>query len=150
MKATVLDKLVEQARRVRDDAAGAAAAAVREVDQAQRTFDLLTGYLSEHLQRAPFDKSVSPALLPVREGFTRKLDLAITEQTRQRDGLRQTADARQLELVERQRRLLAYETLMERRAAARQKTQHRADQRNTDELAAQVTRARKGAVRRDS
>lgn len=150
MKTRILDKLIDQARRVRDDAAGAAASAVREVDQAQRTFDLLRSYLDEHLQRVQVDKPILPALLPVREGFTRKLDQALVEQTRQRDGLQQAADARRLELVDRQRRLLAYETLLERRAAKLQKTLHRADQRNTDELAMQILRNAGGRSSRDS
>jgi flagellar FliJ protein len=140
MNSQVLHRLIEQARRVRDDAAGAAAAADQQLEQAQRTLDLLSGYLSDHLQRAPTDKGIVPALLPVRESFTRKLDLAIAEQSRQRDGLREVARARRMELVERQRRLLAYETLLERRTAARLRTQQRSEQRQTDELAARTAR----------
>lgn len=138
MKRTPLHHLTEQARRVRDDAAGATASAHRAADRAQQTLDLLSGYLSEHLQRGLTNDAITPALLHVREHFSRKLGQAIDEQAQQRDGLRQAAAHRQQQLIECQRRLLAFETLIERRNAIRQRALQRADQRHTDEIAARL------------
>ncbi len=142
MKRSALQRLIEQARRVRDDAATRAASADREVDRAQHTLDALSSYLRDHLQRARASAATDASLLRVREGFTRKLDLAIGEQTRQRDGLREAAERGRAELVARQRRLLAFEAVQARREAIRRHTLQRADQRRTDEIAAQFVRRR--------
>ncbi len=142
MRRNPLQRLIEQARRVRDDAATRTASADREVDRAQRTLDTLSSYLSEHLQRGRAPAATDAPLLRVREGFTRKLDLAIDEQTRQRDGLREAAERGRAELIERQRRLLAFEAVHARREAAQLRLLQRADQRRTDEIAAQLSRRR--------
>ncbi len=143
MRRSPLQRLIEQARRVRDDAATRAASADRESAQAQKTLDMLSTYLHEHLRRgrAP---TTDASLLSVREGFTRKLDLAIGEQTRQRDGLREAAEHGRAELIARQRRLLAFEVVQARRETVQQRALQRADQRRTDEIAAQLVRRRAG------
>jgi flagellar export protein FliJ len=144
VKRNALQRLIEQARRVRDDAATRAASADREVDKAQRTLDMLSTYLREHLQRGRAPAATDAPLLRTREGFTRKLDVAIGEQTRQRDGLRDAAERDRAELIERQRRLLAFEAVQARREALQRRMLQRADQRRTDEIAAQVVRRRPG------
>lgn len=140
MKGRTLRQLIEQAQRVRDDAAVNVAGARRSVGEAQRTLDLLSSHLRDSLQRGAAATSIEPAILPIRAEFVRKLDTAIGEQTRQRDGLEQAAGRRHGELVDSQRRLLAFETLHARRELARAKTAQRADQRHTDEMAAQTRR----------
>lgn len=142
MKDRALYQLIEQARRVRDDAAQHAADASRDVGRAQHTLDTLSEYLREHFHRSRARDQVELPLLGIRERFTRKLDLAIDEQTRQRDDLQETAAQRHEQLIARQRRLLAFEALLARREAAQQAKRARAEQRNTDEIAAQIRQRR--------
>lgn len=146
MKRRTLQQLIEQARRVRDDAALRVAGAHRDADGAQRTLETLSTYLDEHLLGAARRVQVDPAVLRLRERFTRKLDVAIDEQTRVRDALHDAMDRRREELVGRQRKLLAFETLQARRDSARSRRRERAEQRATDELAAQaLTRSGRGS-----
>lgn len=137
MKRKTLQQLVEQARRVRDTAAVSVAGATRDETQAQRTLDTLSSYLVEHL-KAGERPSFDPAILRLRERFTRRLDVAIDEQTRARDALQEATERRREELLERQRRLLAFRTLESRRESALARHRERADQRQTDEIAAQT------------
>ncbi len=141
MNSRALQQLIEQAQRVRDDAAVSVAGARRAVSEAQQTLDLLSSYLHDNLQRSAATMVIEPALLPIRAAFIRKLDTAVGEQTRQRDGLEQTAGRRHQELIDTQRRLLAFETLRARGESARAIAAQRADQRHTDEMAAQTRRA---------
>lgn len=150
MKRRVLAQLIEHARRVRDDAATRAAGACGEADKAGQTLDLLASYRDEQLERSRAGATFDAALIGVREQFTRRLDAAIDEQSRQRDRLATLADERKAELLERQRRLLAFETLQQRREDARLATARRADQRQTDELAAQAFSRRTSRSNHDS
>lgn len=140
MNSRTLQQLIEQAQRVRDDAAIGVAGARRAVGEAQHTLELLSSSLNQNLQRIASATSVDPAVLPIRANFVSKLGTAIGEQTRRCDGLEQTADQRHQALVASQRRLLAFETLQARRESVRAKAAQRADQRNTDEMAAQTRR----------
>lgn len=140
MKRKALQQLIEQARRGRDDAAVRVAGAHREADGAQRTLDTLAQYRSEQLHNAGARSTIDPAVLRLRDRFTQKLDGAIDEQTRVLDRLHDAIARRRDELVGRQRRLLAFETLQARRDAASTRRRERAEQRDTDERAAQVAR----------
>ncbi|MGE0805337.1 MAG: flagellar export protein FliJ [Burkholderiaceae bacterium] len=139
MKQRTLQQLIEQARRVRDDAAVRMAGADRQAQQAQQTLDVLCSYLNQHLTPASGDAphTDSPRL-QVRERFTQRLNVAIDEQTRQRDSLHEVTEQRRSELIERQKRLLAFETLHARRESARLGREQRRDQKRTDEMAAQA------------
>jgi flagellar export protein FliJ len=134
-----LQQLIEQAQRVRDDAAVRVAGARSQVGEAQRTLDLLASCLSDHLQRTALAASIEAPVLRIRAEFIRKLDTAVGEQTRQRDAMEQAARRRREELIDTQRRLLAFKTLHARRESARALTAQRADQRHTDEIAAQTS-----------
>jgi flagellar export protein FliJ len=138
MKRSPLQRLIEQARRQRDDAAAQSATSRLEVVQAQQTLDALSSYLHDHLGRVREHAHTDAPLLRIRERFTRNLDVAICEQTRQRDGLGDVAEREHAELIERQRRLLAFEAVQARRETIRRHRLHRADQRHTDEIAAQL------------
>lgn len=140
MKRKALQQLIEHARRGRDDAALRVAGAHREADGAQRTLDTLTQYRSEQLRNADARASIDPAVLRLRDRFAQKLDGAIDEQTRVRNSLQDAVDLRREELVGRQRRLLAFETLQARSDAASTRRRERAEQRDTDERAAQASR----------
>ncbi len=85
-------------------------------------------------------------VLRLREGFTRKLDVAIVEQTRARDGLQDAIARRREELIGRQRQLLAFETLQARRDSAHARKRVRVDQRQTDEIAAHVGARRSAGI----
>lgn len=143
MKRRTLQQLIEQARRRRDDTAMHAARAHREVDGAQRTLDTLANYRDEQLRDPGTRTGVDAGMLRLRERFNQKLHGAIDEQTRVRDALHEAAERRRDELIGRQRRLLALETLQARRDAANTKRRARAEQRDTDEHAAQVARRRR-------
>lgn len=136
MNNRALQQLIEHARRVRDDAAANSAGAHREAAQAQKTLEMLSAYMREHLDRAPASTHVS--MLHVREHFTRKLDTAIDEQARARDDLQEAAEQRRIELIERQRRLIAFEALQGRREARLQQKRAVREQRATDESAMQA------------
>ncbi len=142
MKRRTLQQLIEQARRLRDDAATRMAGAHRDADKAQQTLDTLSAYLGEHLRRAATRSHADPVLLSLSERFTRKLDVAIVEQTGVRDTLDDATARRRSELIGHQRRLLAFETLQARRDAALAHRRGRAEQRQTDELAAQAASRR--------
>lgn len=144
MKRRTLEQLVEQARRERDDAATRVAGAHRDAEGAQRTLDVLSNYLGEHLRGAGARPYADARLLQVRERFTRKLDAAIGEQAGVRDALHEAMARRRGELVERQRRLLAFETLQARRNAVLVRRLARAEQRQTDEIAARAFRRTAG------
>jgi len=148
MKRKTLQQLIDHARLVRDDAAVRAAGAHREVDGAQRTLEMLSTYRDEQLRSRGARSRVDPALLRLRERFTQKLDGAIDEQTRVRDALHDAAERRREELLGRQRRLLAFETLQARRDATNLQRRQRAEQRDTDEYAAQVARRRRDGEKR--
>lgn len=144
MKRRALDTLIEQALRVRDDAALRVASAHRDADAAQRTLDTLSSYRDEQARSAAQRTETGPALLRVRERFARKLDGAIDEQSRVRDGLQDAVERRRVELVERQQRLLAFRTLQARRDADEARRRERFAQRETDEIAARSAARRNG------
>lgn len=142
MKRRTLQQVIEQARRVRDDAAVRVAGASREADRAQNTLETLASYRDEHLQGPLRRPQFVPTVLRLHERFTRKLDQAIGEQTLVRDATHVAIDHRRAELVDRQQRLLAFETLQARRDSAHARRRKRAEQRHDDEIAAQTFRRR--------
>ncbi len=147
MKRRTLDQLIDQALRVRDDAALRVAGAHREADAAQRTLETLSSYRDDQARNAGQRTETGPALLRVRERFARKLDAAIDEQRRVRNGLQDSVERRRAELVERQQRLLAFRTLQARRDADDARRRERIAQRETDEIAARAATRRNGEPR---
>ncbi len=147
MKRRTLDQLIDQALRVRDDAALRVAGAHREADAAQRTLETLSSYRDDQARNAAQRTETGPALLRVRERFARKLDAAIDEQRRVRNGLQDSVERRRAELVERQQRLLAFRTLQARRDADDARRRERIAQRETDEIAARAATRRNGEPR---
>jgi flagellar FliJ protein len=147
--AKTLDLLIDLQRLERDRAAGVAAQARRESDTADSTLRMLRGYRSDYDSRSPKSapRSFTSTAVRVHEAFTSKLDQAIGEQHHLAGRLADLARERDGELAERQRRLKALETLLERRAAAARHKRAKLEQGQTDEFATQsYLRAR----RRDS
>lgn len=138
-----LQQLIELARRARDDAAQRVAGAHREVDRARETLDTLQAYRDEQWRSAAQRSQIDPALLRIRDGFGQKLNGAISDQNATCDTLHAALGQQRNALIEEQRRLLAWETVQARRNAAQAHRQRRADQRDTDEHAAQVMQRRR-------
>ncbi len=142
MKRNALLQLIELARRARDDAAQQVAGAHHEVTRARNTLDTLATYREEQWRAAAQRSRTDPTLLRIRDVFGRKLDGAIAEQTIACDTLHEALDRQRLALNDRQRRLLAWETVRARRDAVDAERQRRAEQRATDDHAAQVMQRR--------
>lgn len=144
MKRRALATLIEQAQRVRDDAALRVAGAHRSVDAAQHTLDTLSTYHNEQIRNAAQRRQVVPSVLRICEHFSRRLESAIDEQTRVRNTLRDAVERNRGELIERQQRLLAFRTLQARREAVDTRRRERRTQHETDEIAARSVARRKG------
>jgi flagellar protein FliJ len=136
----LLTLLIEQSRRHRDEAAGVNAQATRQSRQAQDTLTMLQGYRRDYDQKAPKARltPIDPALLPRHEHFVARLDLALGEQQDQTNRLEYQALQRRAELVDREKRLRAFELLQARQQAARLRRAEKRDQSATDEMAMQL------------
>jgi flagellar FliJ protein len=146
MKKNALLHLIELARRARDDAAQRVAGAHHEVSRARNTLDTLATYRQEQWRAAAQRSRTDPALLRIRDVFGRKLDGAIAEQRATCDTLHEALERQRLALNDRQRRLLAWETMQARRDAADAERQRRTEQRATDEQAARMVQRRNRGV----
>lgn len=144
MKRHTLQQLIELSRRRRDDAAKDKASAEREVRIAAQTLESLTGYRGELERRgaALAGVGIDPRLLVCRRQFADRLEQAIDAQDDRRRALEDAARERHAALVERQKRLLAYEQLLGRRDAEARRIGDRRDQQRTDEQAGRLHAAR--------
>ena len=120
MDPRLLERLIEHARRRRDEAAGVAAQAERAARQAGRTMETLQAYRRDYEAKAPTVRRAAfdPGLLPRHEAFVGRLDIAVADQSRQLERAREEADAQRGHLLEAERRAKAFETLQTRRRAA--------------------------------
>lgn len=142
MTKNALLQLIELARRARDDAAQQVAGAHHEVTRARTTLDTLATYREEQWRAAAQRSHIDPALLRIRDVFGQKLDGAIADQSATCSTLHEALERQRLTLNDRQRQLLAWETVQARRDAADAERQRRAEQRITDEHAAQLVQRR--------
>jgi flagellar FliJ protein len=135
-----LSLLIELRRRERDRVAGVAAQARREADNATATLRMLEGYLREYRQRAPkaLLQPTEASSVRIHEHFVGKLDTAIDDQTQRAKALCEREIAQRAALSEEQRRLKALEVLEQRRESARRRRLEVAEQKQTDEFAAQA------------
>ena len=101
---------------------------------------MLQGYRRDYDQKAPKARLVpfDPALLPRHEHFVARLDAALGEQHDQTTRLENQAQQRRVELVDKEKRLRAFELLQARQDAARLRRAEKRDQSATDELAMQL------------
>lgn len=144
MDPALLRLLIERAAGLRDDAARTAAAAHRERDGADRTLRTLKDYREESLGRGPTRGGQPMGVEQLRAAgrFDARLVEAITQQHLQWVERAREAGARDAELVERQRRLKALETLAQRREKAARARESKREQRGTDENALHIARRR--------
>jgi len=137
MDDALLRLLIERATARRDEAAGSAADARRVRDAAAGTLRTLTDYREESLGRAPVRAraGVGVEQLKAAGRFDAKLIAAIRQQYDVHAQRALEADTREATLVERQRRLMALQTLEKRRASEAAARAARRDQRAIDEHA---------------
>jgi flagellar FliJ protein len=136
--------LLEHAERQRDQALALKRRADEAVSMAVRQQSQLTAYRLDHQMRwsAAFSQSVAVPLLHCHHAFSDRLHDAVDLQTGQVDRARQTAEKRQLDALEAERRVAAISKLMKRRADAASQHQHRQEQRQSDERSARAAWAR--------
>jgi flagellar FliJ protein len=144
MDPALLKLLLQRAAERRDDAARRAATARRERDGADRTLRSLKDYRDESLGRGPARGGAAMGIEQLRAAgrFDGRLLEAITQQHLQWVERSREAGTRDAELLERQRRLKALQTLAERRERAALALAARREQRGTDEHALQLSRRR--------
>lgn len=138
----VLTTLIEGARLARDRQSVAVRTAVGMAEQARHTLDRLDQYRGECLARSPAVAGGMPdrEMLLDYQRFVGRLDQAIGLQGHEHQVREGHLEAAQLKLLDHQRRLMALETLVKRRAAAKAVKAARQDQRDTDEFAARAVR----------
>ncbi|MFT3802854.1 MAG: flagellar FliJ family protein [Burkholderiaceae bacterium] len=140
----VLDTLIELSGRHRDEAAGHAADARRASDQVQAMKRQLQQYRAEYDARSPVraGQQTGPQQIERHLRFVARLDYAIGDQERRHEQARRVQAQREAELIERQKRLKAFETLKLRRDQADARRQERHEQRLTDEQATRIHQRR--------
>lgn len=142
----LLDKLIERSREARDQAASEAASAQRTHKSAQSTLAMLGQYRRDYDLRAPKNQQAPTDAQRVvcHEAFVGQLERAHTDQTARTKVTAGVVAERDAVLVERQRRLKAFETLLSRREQAQALRRNRLDQSINDEHAARMARAASG------
>ncbi len=140
----VLDTLIELSERRRDEAANEAADARRATEQVLATKQQLQQYRADYDARSPLrpGQQTGPQQIERHQRFVARLDVAIDDQARRHALMRRVQAQREADLVERQKRLKAFETLKQRRDQAYAQRQERHEQRLTDEQAARIHQRR--------
>ncbi|MES2423151.1 MAG: flagellar FliJ family protein [Pseudomonadota bacterium] len=141
MKPIVLSLLIDRAASDRDDEMLQANAARRQAEESVQMLQRLHNFHSDFLRRAPGVQAKPFAIttLQARQTFHKALDQAIDIQQHaceDRNLLNEQAQAR---LVERQKRLLALQSLHSRQKVAQQTMEVRREQRESDAWAARST-----------
>lgn len=150
MDAKLLTLLIDTAREHRDDAAGRAADARRQRDTAAETLRTLTDYREQSLARAPSRSGATVGVAQLRSAthFDARLVLAIHQQYRTHGDRSRDVETHDAELRERQRRLMALQTLEARRAEQVARRAARREQHALDEFATNLAaRHRPGTER---
>lgn len=138
----VLPHLIEAARNARDRQAAQLRQAQGAVQQAQATLQRLAQFRADYLARsaaATLGTTDGPALQRYQR-FLARLDEATVMQQRELQAREQRVQREQQALVGQQQKLLAYETLVRRRAQERERRVQRREQRESDEFAARAFR----------
>ena len=138
----VLPLLTEGALALRDRHAALVRAAARAVQQADATLAQLRQFRLDLLARSPaaLGTATDAQALVGYQRFLARLDEAIVLQQQERALRLGRVEAAQQQLIEKQKRLTAFETLARRRAAERSIKETRRLQRDSDEYAARAVR----------
>lgn len=142
MKPHTLIKLIDRAETDRDDEMAQANAVKRMAQEAQTTLSRLQIFHTEFITRAPGTgtQSFSIATLQGRQQFTDAIGNAIGAQQQACNEREQRSAEAQALLVERQKRLLALQSLHTRQKTAQQVLQVRRDQKESDAWASRAIR----------
>lgn len=142
MKPQTLIKLIDRAEADRDDEMAQANAVKRMAQESQNTLSRLQIFHGEFITRAPgtSSKAFSIATLQGRQQFTDAIGNAIGAQQQACNEHEQRSVEAQALLVERQKRLLALQSLHSRQKTAQQVLQVRRDQKESDAWASRATR----------
>lgn len=133
----LLEMLIQHSKLARDRAASQAAGARRLSQHAETTLQTLQGYRRDYDLKSPKQRRtpIEPALVKRHEAFVGTLELALDEQTAQQGRLAHTTAEKTADLSARQRRLKAFETLLQRQVHRDRTRAARLDQATTDEQA---------------
>jgi flagellar protein FliJ len=139
----ILPFLIERASGERDRQARVARDTASAAAQAADTLTRLQDFRIECLGRSPAmaGHGATAQSLNDFQNFLTRLDEAIAMQRMEAAQREQRRAAAQQQLIERQQRVLAFETLKTRRSTAREAIAARKAQRDSDEFAARAARA---------
>jgi flagellar FliJ protein len=140
-KPASLDTILEVATQRRDQALQALAQAQREWQQAQQQMLQLQGYTAESIQRwsqRSAQQGVTSTMLQTQQTFLAKLDHAVAFQNGVLERLQLHVDHCKQLVVQAERELASLQKYAERREHHWQRQQDRQEQRNNDEMAANV------------
>ena len=142
MKPQTLIKLIDRAEAERDDEMAQANAVKRMAQESQNTLSRLQTFHAEFLTRAPSlgSPSFSIATLQGRQQFNDAIGNAIGAQQQACNEREQRSAEAQALLVERQKRLLALQSLHTRQKTAQQVLQVRREQKESDAWASRAIR----------
>ncbi len=138
MSDTIFSVLVDMAQRERNTTSKRLAEAKARVDAAQAQLDALEKYRAEYneRQRARMTNSGSSEGMRNFNAFVIKLDSAIKQQKRELDNLQSKYD--EIKAAEKiaHKRVMSFETLMDRRAEEARQIAQRAERKLEDERSA--------------
>ena len=140
----LLRTLLEREQKRRDDQMAVVRNAVANAEAQQQQADGLSGYRTEYCQKwsAQFQRAATIEILRSYHGFLARLDQAITQQQSVVEHAQRMVDVQRQRLVEREIRVATVERLIQRREAMLAKVADRRDQKNLDEMAARLAKAR--------
>jgi flagellar protein FliJ len=138
MSDTIFSVLVDMAQRERNTTSKRLAEAKARVDAAQAQLDALEKYRAEYndRQRARMISAGSSEGMRNFNAFVIKLESAIKQQKRELDNLQLKYDEVKAAEQHAQKRVMSFETLMDRRAEEARQISHRAERKLEDERSA--------------
>ena len=140
----MLQVLLEREQKRRDDARTALQSTQRQAEAQRQQADGLTTYRGEYCAKwsANFQRAASIEILRSYHGFLGRLDQAITQQQQVLAHAQRQVELARQRVVEREIRVATVERLIQRRQALLARAADRREQKNLDEMAARLVRAR--------
>ena len=147
-KPAPLTTVLEVCTQRRDEALQALGQAQRELQQAQQKMLQLQGYTAESIQRwsQRATQGISVTLLRTQHQFLDKLDNAVAFQNGVLQRLQLQVEHCQQQVVQAERELASLQKFTERREKAWQHQLQRQEQKNNDEMAANLHRQNTAAT----
>lgn len=135
-----LMSLLGQAERERDDSASQLHREIAASEAAQAQVDQLVAYRGEYEARfrEQFSRNGSISILQCYQGFSSRLSQAIDQQKQVADNTWKRVERARVALREQEMRVASTRKLLERRLGELRQAGERAEQKQTDELAARA------------